>query len=206
VAVFVRNKKGRLAMVLLIRRDYVVYRLQPSGIGEPAPPDIAAQCLELDSKEETARLFKNDKVLQSRFYNFCNKGFYGIVWHNENNWLSYAWMSLPETNGPPHLPRSLRRLPVYWIFYCRTKEEYQGKGLFKASLRLLASWARERDPNAEVYIDTEPTNVPSRRAIEAVGFASAGIITTWTLTIPKIGSLVIYGCWDKKARHPEVRV
>lgn len=146
--------------------------------------------------------FSQEDRLQNVFRRFLAKGFAGLVWHDRGAWASYAWVSPPDTFGPPHLPRSIRKLPVYWIFYCRTKEKYQGRGLFKASLSLLGRWARERDPEAEVYIDTEPNNFPSRRAIEAVGFLPKGTITTWTLRLPKL-SLIIGGRWDQNAPHPK---
>lgn len=149
------------------------------------------------------KFFENDPKRLSAFSKFLRRGCLGIVWHNGREWIAYAWMSLPETCAPPHLPQWIRRLPVYWIFFCRTKDKYQGQGLYKASLSLLARWARERDPKAEVYIDTEPYNIPSRRAIEAVGFSPRGIITTWTLRVPKL-SLVLWGRWDQDAPHPEV--
>ena len=166
--------------------------------------DIGFTCFELDSREKIACIFGKDKILQNRFLEFWAKGFKGITWGKENEWISYAWMSLPETFGPPHLPRHIQRLPVYWIFYCRTKEEYRGRGLYKASLSILCHWARERDPKAEIYIDTEPDNLPSRKAVEDVGFLPAGIITTWTLNLPKLRWIIIRGQWNKDADHSEV--
>lgn len=154
-------------------------------------------------QETVGFFFSQEDRLQNVFRRFLAKGFAGVVWHHGSDWASYAWMSLPKTAGPAHLPRSIRKLPVYWIFYCRTKDEYQGRGLFKASLSLLARWAREREPEAEVYIDTDPNNIPSRRAIEAVGFLPKGIITTWTLWVPRL-SPVIWGRWDPNAPYPEV--
>jgi len=142
--------------------------------------------------------------LSTVFKKFLTKGFVGIVWHNKTTWASYAWMSLPETDGPIHMMRSIRNLPVYWIFYCRTSNEYQGLGLYKASLNLLARWARERKPVADVYIDTEIDNIPSRRAIGSVGFLPNGIVTTWTLRVPRQECL-IWGHWDPNIHHPEIK-
>jgi GNAT superfamily N-acetyltransferase len=193
-------------MRLLKHRNLVVYKLPLKWNGCVHSIRIKVMCLELDDKEKIIYLFKKDKVLQDKFCKFLAKGFRGIVWYNEDEWVSYAWISLPETSGPPHLPRYIRQLPVYWIFYCRTKEEYRGRGLYKASLSILCNWARERDPKAEIYIDTEPSNVPSRKAIEAVGFTPAGIISIWTLGLPKLGSVVIWGSWNKEAKHPGMNV
>jgi len=153
-------------------------------------------------QEKIDSFFSRDVRIKNTFRDFLAEGFTGLVWHNDGEWASYAWMSLPETDGPPHLSRWIKRLPVYWIFYCRTKEKYQGKGLFKASLSLLVNWVRERDPQAEIYIDTEAGNIPSKRAIEAVGFTPKGIITTWSLRLPKL-SLVLLGRWHQDAPHAE---
>jgi len=144
--------------------------------------------------------FGADKTRANTFNRFLSQGFKGIVWYESNEWISYAWMSTPETLGPPHLPRWIRELPVYWIFYCRTKEQYQRRGFYKASIALLAQWARERDPNAKVYIDASPDNIPSIKAIESVGFVPAGTITTLTLQLPMV-SFPLWGRWDKNAMN-----
>ena len=157
----------------------------------------------LEKDREIDRLFRSDKGKRKVFTQFVLQGFIGIVWYKSNEWISYAWMSTPETFGPPHLPRWIKRLPIYWIFYCRTKEQYQGRGLYKASLNLLAQWVRERNPSAQIYIDTSPDNIPSRKAIESVGFVPAGTISILNLRLPKI-SLVLWGKWDKRALHPEI--
>lgn len=183
---------------MLKRKDLLVFLLPTNWTSVLSHP---LEWTWLDH-ERVGFLFPRKDRRQNVFRQFLAKGFVGLVWHRGEDWASYAWISLPKTFGPPHLPRRVRRLPVYWIFYCRTKDAYQGQGLFKASLSLLGRWARGRDPEAEVYIDTEPNNFPSRRAIEAVGFLPKGIITTWTLCLPKL-SLVIWGRWDQNALHPK---
>lgn len=179
------------------RRCFVVYQL-PSIWHRNS--DISYKCSFLD-QNRVQYFFRNDSVRVKTFRRFLSQGFRGIVWYVSDEWISYAWISSPETLGPLHLPHWIRKLPVYWIFYCRTREEYQGQGLFKASIILLAQWARNREPDAEVYIDTSPDNIPSRRAINSVGFVPAGIITTWTLNLPKV-HLILSGKWDKEAPHP----
>ena len=168
-------------------------------------PGVEIEGLEWTRIDDEALMawFNRDKHRQKVFTSFLRRGFLGLVWHNGCEWASYAWMSLPGTLGPPHLPRHIQRLPVYWIFYCRTKEEYQGRGLYKASLSLLAQWARNRDPEASVYIDTAPNNIPSRSAIKAVGFFPQGVITMLTLRVPKL-RLIIWWRWDLNTPHPEV--
>ena len=196
------NKEREKYMTsLLIYRALVAYRL-PEEWNKPLY-HFDKEIKELDTREKIAQIFKEDR-LSKTFCQFWAKGFQGIAWCNGSSWISYAWMSLPETYGPPHLPQDIQRLPVYWIFYCRTKEEYRGRGFFRASICLFCDRARERDPKAEVYIDTEPDNLPSRKAIQAVGFVPAGMISTWSLRFPKLGSFIIKWQWDRRAHHPEV--
>jgi len=189
---------------MLKKKDFLVFLLRMHSAGLYKKYHLL-EWTWLD-QEAVRFFFPQEKRLQKVFKGFLTNGFVGIVWHHKGNWVSYAWMSLPETDGPPHLPRYIRQLPVYWIFYCRTKEEYGGQGLYKASLSILCNWARKRDPKAEVYIDTEPSNVPSRKAIETVGFIPAGIISVWTLGLPKLGSVAIWGSWNKEAEHPGVEL
>jgi len=185
---------------MLKRKDLIVFYL-PTHWNHLDSPSPLFEWAWLD--QEKVSLFFSQDVRLNMFKKFLTKGFIGLVWYKGGEWVSYAWMSPPESFGPPHLPRGIQRLPVYWIFYCRTKEIYQGHGLYKASLRLLAHWARGRDPEAKVYIDTEPKNIASRHAIKDVGFVPKGIITTWTLRIPRY-SFVIWGRWDQNAPHPKV--
>ena len=187
---------------MIKKRWYLVFSYPVSGVNNLFDAHLSLNWKWLD-QEKASVYFSRESMLRNTFRQFLAKGFVGLVWHMESEWISYAWMSTPETLGPPHLPRWIKRLPVYWIFYCRTKEQYQGRGLYKASISLLTRWARERDPNAQVYIDTSPDNIPSRKAIESVGFTPAGMINTLTLRLPKV-NLVLWGRWDRKAIHPEI--
>jgi hypothetical protein len=185
---------------------YLVYKLPDEWRQNPYSVGEGISYIELKSKDTIKQLFSYDEILQRTFCEFLEKGFYGIAWYNQTGWMSYAWMSLPETLGPPHLPRKVQMLPFYWIFYCRTREEYRGHGLYKASLNILCNLARRQDPNAEIYIDTDANNLPSRKAIEAVGFIPAGVITMYSLRIPKIRTILLKWSWNKEAKHPEAKI
>lgn len=181
---------------ILMRRCSVVYQLPLNwDYSEDIPSEFKHVIL---NQDQVRHFFRREPTREKTFGKFLIQGFRGITWYTSSEWISYAWISTPETLGPPHLPYWIRKLPVYWIFYCRTKEQYQGRGLYKASISLLARWAREKAPNAPVYIDTALDNIPSRRAIKSVGFLPAGIITTLELKLPKV-SYVLWGKWDKEA-------
>lgn len=146
--------------------------------------------------------FNQDKTRCNLFKRFLAKGFYGVIQYHGTNWISYAWMKIPGTVGPPHLPLFIQKLNAYWIFYCRTADEFQGQGCFKRSLITLCKWVRDEDENGKIFIDTETSNIASRKAILAVGFMPRGIIETKGIYIPKLKPL-IWGKWlttDKSLR------
>jgi hypothetical protein len=185
---------------MILLRRFLVYELQSTWQQRVDTLFVTYSILD---QPQIDHLFTCDKARAHTFHRFLTLGFHGIVWHQSNEWISYAWMSTPETLGPPHLPRWIRKLPVYWIFYCRTKEQYQRRGFYKASIALLSQWAQDREPNAKVYIDTSPDNIPSRKAIESVGFVSAGTITTLTLRLPGV-AFPLWGRWDRQAPNAEI--
>jgi len=187
---------------VFLRKTYVVYKLPVRWSDNIGIYTQDFKWLTINMSNLRS-LFSDNLRRQTVFAKFLRYGFRGIVWTYHGQWISYAWISLPGTSGPPHLPLHIRRMQYYWIFYCRTREGYQGKGLYKASLSLLGRSAREADPNAQVYIDTEPDNFPSRKAIEAAGFVPTGVISVWNLRLPRI-SAALSGRWDKDTSHPEV--
>lgn len=131
------------------------------------------------------------------------KGFLGLVLHKGDTWVAYAWMSRPGTLGPSHLPIQIRRLSVYWIFNCHTRKEFRGRGFYKSALWLLSEYAVAESGDANVFIDTTPDNVASRRGITGVGFEPRGIVTTWAIGIPRVRWWYL-GYWDPNALHPRL--
>lgn len=184
------------------KKKYLVYSLPQHWAPSNIHP-VSFKWVVIDSYDLLKIFFDKKGPNYVTFMRFIDRGFRGLIWYDEDQWASYAWLSLPSTFGPPHLPRNVRKLPYYWIFYCRTRVEYQGRGLYKASLNLLSKHAREADPNAQVYIDTEPRNFPSRRAIKSVGFVPAGVISNLFLRLPRV-RLVVWERWDRKAWYPEI--
>jgi hypothetical protein len=122
------------------------------------------------------------------------QGYVGLLHAVDDQWAAYAWMKRPQSLGPSFLPAKMRRLPCYWITYCRTREALQGRGIFRDAIVRLVGIALAEDPAARVIIDTGRRNQPSQRAIAAAGFAPAGTIQTVSLGIPRLGS-VVWGSW-----------
>lgn len=179
-----------------------MYRL-PQGVQLLSPQIDPSVCWAEATVENTKALFHTDKVRERTFCKHIAKGFYGVYLYNRDGWVSYAWLSRPSTVGPPHLPLTIQRMSVFWIFYCRTKEAFQGQGYYKSALQLLVRQAQLEDGASDVYIDTSVENVPSRRAITSVGFQPCGVIKTYTVAIPRIWSYT-FGEWNNTTTHPMV--
>ena len=153
------------------------------------------------TRNSVADLFRDDPRRKKTFLQFVCKGYYGIIMYHDFQWISYGWMSKPDTPGPPHLPMGVQTRPVYWLFYQHTSQNYRGRGIYKHSLQLQVAHVLSEVEHANVCIDTRPDNIASRKGILAVGFQPKGIIDTRELRIPRVKSWV-WGSWDIDANHP----
>jgi RimJ/RimL family protein N-acetyltransferase len=185
--------------VLLRNRRLLVYGLADRLNGEVLlPTDIKWTQATRDS---IAGLFRDDPRRKKTFLQFVNRGYYGIIMYHDSQWVSYGWMSKPDTLGPPHLPLGIQKSSAYWLFYQHTSQDYRGCGVYKCSLQLQAAQALGEVEHTQIYVDTRPDNIASRKGILAVGFQPKGIIDTRELRIPRVKSWV-WGSWDMDAGHP----
>jgi GNAT superfamily N-acetyltransferase len=77
-------------------------------------------------------------------------------------------------------------LPV--IAYCYTSPEARGRGLYRRALRAELSFLRSRG-HRRALIETEPSNLASRKGIEGAGFSLAWEARVWILL-----NLVVLQC------------
>ena len=148
------------------------------------------------------RLFRDDRTTHRRFRDYLDRGFVGILMYDEEEWMSYMWMSLPDSMGPLHLPKEIRDLAAYWLFSARTRTEYRGRGQIQVAVQTLMANARKSDALAEIYADVAEYNSPSRVSLERLGFVSHGLVWTGTLRLPFRPDWVLHGQWDRIAPHP----
>ncbi len=175
----------------------LVYRLPvPWEISATALPS-GIECIPAEA-DSVNRLFESNLVLKKTFLAFLEDHFWGVFLQNDASWVGYAWMSRPISRGPRHLAPPIQRLPVYWICYCRTQEAYRGLGMYKYALQVLIRHAMTEDSALPIYIDTEITNKPARRAILRTGFRACGIVVT--VRVPKVN--LMWGRWFPHFRHP----
>jgi RimJ/RimL family protein N-acetyltransferase len=151
--------------------------------------------------ESTCRLFSRDSRQKKAFLGFLEAGHIGLYISDGDSWITYAWMSTPMSYGPPHFPKHIQAMDVYWIFSCRTKENYQGQGYYKMALEIIIRRAIDENPAISVFIDTSISNIPSRRAIMRVGFGEKGMAIIFR--IPKLN--LIWGRWFVNWDHPGLR-
>jgi RimJ/RimL family protein N-acetyltransferase len=185
----------------LKRRLLLVYRLVPGAEWSAREETALSEADWTWADMETVTRFFAQHSRERTFAKFVEHGFTGLISHLDNAWIGYAWMATPWTEGPPHLPGWVGDLGAYWIFYCRTREGFRRRGLYKSALRRLIGQARQDAREASILIDTSPTNVPSRRAIVSVGFRPEGAIVTSTLQLPRLARWV-YGNWRRDFVHP----
>jgi len=187
--------------VFIPKRRLLVYELADCLNGEPFLP-TGIQWTQA-TRDSVSELVRDDPRLRKTFMRFIDKGYYGIVMYHGAQWVNYGWMSKPDTLGPPHLPLSIQRRQVYWLFYQHTIPNHRGLGLYKSALQLQAAHGARESESARVLIDTRPDNIASRKRILAVGFEPRRIIDTWEIRIPRVKSWV-WGSWESDADHPRL--
>jgi len=185
-------------------KKYLCYKF-PTGL-QPLKTNIPnGFCCNFATESLIKKLFSSDKKRKKIFLNFLQKGFIGLIIYNHqaNKCAAYGWATCPGTEYPLHLPFKKDNVDSYWIFYCRTFEEYRNQGLYKNVLSSLVNYIREKDPLSEIFIDTEIDNLPSRKAIKKVGFVPSGIIYVKSIALLKI-FMYNYGYLDTNAEHPPI--
>jgi RimJ/RimL family protein N-acetyltransferase len=187
---------------LPLNSQHLVYRHRALAAAPEAPPHLERQRI---SHENLASLFGEDPERHRTFARFLKQDMHGYVLCREGVWTTYGWLRPPGRPAPPHLPDWLRHLDVFWIFFCRTKEEYRGRGFYKLMLAHLVAAAQVEAAglDAGIYIDTDSGNLPARRAIQASGFTPQGIIRAARYRIPKTATIV-RGSWNPTAPHPTI--
>lgn len=147
--------------------------------------------------------FKNEVKRMQTFLSFLRKGFLGIIIYDERGWISYGWVSTPNTKGPTHFSNRIKNKEVCWLFYSRTKKEYRGLGIHKYSmyLRIKLLERLQSKRNLEIYTDTSIDNIPSRSGMLRLGFIESGIVRTYSISFWRI-LLFRFSIWNKSEDHP----
>jgi RimJ/RimL family protein N-acetyltransferase len=136
------------------------------------------------NQSQIYRFFADTGDWRRLFCRFVKQGFTGVVLHKGDEWVAYAWLATPRSPQPIHLPSWVKGSDMYWVFYCRTRDEYRNRGYFEMALRILLRRAFEEVARPAVYIDACPVNSPSRRAMLDVGFRPRRIVACTSLGIP----------------------
>ncbi|AHD05819.1 hypothetical protein ERIC2_c20270 [Paenibacillus larvae subsp. larvae DSM 25430] len=147
---------------------------------EEFPPELPSfptylQATWMDNKVIEHYFFRQPERMEL-FLSFLKKSYIGVLLHTDTDWVSYAWMSRPGSDPPPHLPRTVLETGGYWIFFCRTNNGYQNQGNFKRALALLVRKAFEREEMPKVFADIQEDNDSSWKGTMAIGFKRIGSI------------------------------
>jgi len=147
-------------------------------------------------------LFERDRGLAERFRHFLKAGCLGVFLVRDRQWISYGWSSQPGHGHPPHLSQRVSAAGAYWIFFCHTREGFRGQGVYRRLLHRIVVLVIGREPAATIYVDAYAGNTPSRQAILSVGFSPGGVMTTYKLWLPRVGSFVLASYWRRNETHP----
>ncbi|HWG58900.1 MAG TPA: hypothetical protein VN661_07615 [Candidatus Acidoferrales bacterium] len=153
-------------------------------------------------RENVNLLFSRQPRLRDDFHRFLDCGCTGVFLTSNGVWVSYGWFSKPGSRLPHHLPAACRAQADYWIFFCRTREEFRSQGCYRCLLAKIAGFIRSGNPGARVHVDTQITNTASLRAIRAAGFAPCGTIVAYKMGIPFLKGRLVRGYWHREAGHP----
>jgi hypothetical protein len=147
-------------------------------------------------------LFASDPSRRRRFLRFLHSGCLGLFLVRDGRWISHCWSTQPGSKWtPPHLPRWVWQVGACWMFYGHTREVFRGQGVQKRILAQFISLIHARNPDGEIFTDILPENVPSNRAAIRSGFTPSGVIVTYKLWVPFLGSLVLGGKWRREQPH-----
>ena len=190
-------------LVSRFRSKLTVFRHADAG-SDPAVTHPAGETWVLADPAGIDALFARDAALRKHFRRFLEAGCIGVFLTRDEQWVSYGWISTPDGWVPPHLPRWVARLGGYWFFHGHTKQAFRGQGCFKRLLARRVAVIKERDPEGAIYVDTDVSKFASRRALQSVGFRACGVLITYKLWVPRLGSRVLYGSWSRNETHPPV--
>jgi GNAT superfamily N-acetyltransferase len=187
--------------MILLPRTLTVYQLDPA---RPVATDFGIPGCECKPflPADIDTYFGQDPQRARTFAGFLQAGYHGLLVHDDRGWAGYAWHSTPASPGPPQLPRWLHPDHPYWLFYAHTREDCRGRGIHKAMLRLrLAGIEALAGRRVPVWSESLAGNIPSRRALLALGFRPMGVLTCLSLTLPFLPPLNL-GWWDPDSIHP----
>lgn len=187
-----------MSLLPLKCNQHLVYSLPADWAPRPLA-ETDAETVWAD-RDTVNTLFRHDHKRRVQFLGFLKQGGQGVFHRVADEWVNYAWTTMPDRPRPYYIPLALRK-NAYWIFHCGTREAFRGRGLYQRSLILLAHWARQNTPAAKVFVETVSGNIPSQRGILSAGFRPHGVAKAWTLTMPKIKSWT-RATWQVDQPHP----
>lgn len=170
------------------------------GVSAPPASSGSGEWITANRANVNSLFVKNPSLLKA-FSHFLEARFIGLILVYDGEWISYGWSSQPG-HHPPHVPPWVNDLSAYWIFYCHTKEEFRGRGLYKQLLRRMVAIAYENESHPAIYVDALPINIASRRSIVSSGFNPAGVLTTYKFWLPRIAHIAVAGSWHRDQAHP----
>ena len=143
-------------------------------VAQPGPSPKGVVVRHLDESIIASVFSRAEPKRAKQFRKFLHLGHCGLVVTNDNGWVAYGWIALKH--APPHIPWTFYQSPCAWIFWCRTREEFQRQGYYNLILHNLCSVAGQLGFD-HVMIDALDDNLPAVLAAQKAGFESIGQLT-----------------------------
>jgi prolyl-tRNA synthetase len=143
-------------------------------ISHSTPKGINIKIEELDVKRinELKQIRELSPAKLNQFKNRFSKGDRCFIAKTVNDEIChYSWL---RERGVMHIFEVNKKFVIQsnmcWIFDCRTKDSFKGRGIYPKLLSRLSNVLLENSHINEVYIDVSAKNVASIKGIEKAGF------------------------------------
>lgn len=174
--------------------------VSPEPIVPDERPEFAYSIL---SDELVERHFSDEPWHVRSFSTQMRRGCVGSLVTSEGEWASFVWLKPPQCRTPVGLPPNAAD-GRYWLYHSYTKEKFRGKGLLKRNMGFLMNEVIRREEHPVIYGMVRTDNLAPRRALLWLGFEPCGVMTIYSIWIPKLVRYSFYGRWRQDVAHETV--
>jgi len=169
----------------------VIYVIDDPKMIAPVVPKIDIRYVKVQTISELNR-YKHDENSRKEFVKFKYFLKHGVriylAKHNKNIVGYYLLADLDKFkpylyNNHPIFQSSKRR---YYIFHCRTFEQYRGNRIYPYMLTVMCGDVFSENKNSIIFISTSADNIASQKGIEKTGFKKIGALKYTQIGILKI--------------------
>jgi hypothetical protein len=175
-------------------------KVSPEPFAPDERPEFSYRILTV---ELLARYFADEPWHVRSFSTQMKRGCVGALVTCAGEWASFVWLKPPGRKAPVGLPPNAAR-GRYWLYHSFTKEKFRGQGLYKRNMGFLMNEVIRREERPLIYGMVRADNLAPRSALLWLGFKPCGVMTVYSIWIPKLVRYSFYGDWRQKMAHEAV--